>query len=114
MFHLLDRAITEMITDNQPFTMVFDLGFKWLMYIAEPRYTLKSEKYYRTGMLVKIHQKVIKKVKTMLQPENAGNALFFKTDCWSGSTESVISLICHIIDNGWTKGQLMLNTKAVL
>uniref|UniRef100_A0A8C5LYW3 BED-type domain-containing protein n=1 Tax=Leptobrachium leishanense TaxID=445787 RepID=A0A8C5LYW3_9ANUR len=111
---LLDKAITEMMaTDNQPFTMASDSGFKRLMSIAEPRYTLKSEKYYRTEMLVKIHQKVVEKVKTMLQPENAGNALSFTTDCWSGSTESLMSLTCHFIDSGWTKRQLVLNTKAM-
>ncbi|KAM8934218.1 zinc finger BED domain-containing protein 4-like [Pelodytes ibericus] len=111
---LLDRAITEMmVTDNQPFTMVSDSGFKRLMSIVEPRYTLKNEKFYRTEMLLKIHQKVIQKVKTMLQPENAGNSLSFTTDCWSGSTESLMSLTCHFIDNGWTKRQLVLNTKVM-
>ncbi|XP_040271834.1 LOW QUALITY PROTEIN: zinc finger BED domain-containing protein 4-like [Bufo bufo] len=111
---LLDRAITEMmVTDNQPFTMVSDSGFKRLMSIVEPRYTLKNEKFYRTEMLPKIHHKVVQKVKTMLQPEDAGNSLSFTTDCWSGSTESLMSLTCHFIDNGWTKRQLVLNTKVM-
>uniref|UniRef100_A0A8C5QMC0 BED-type domain-containing protein n=1 Tax=Leptobrachium leishanense TaxID=445787 RepID=A0A8C5QMC0_9ANUR len=111
---LLDRAILEMmVTDNQPFTVVSDSGFKRVMSIAEPRYTLKSEKYYRTEMLPRIHDKVMQKVKTMLQPENAGNALSFTTDCWTGPTESLMSLTCHFIDAGWTRRQLVLNTKVM-
>lgn len=43
---LKDKLIIEMIvTDNQPFTMVSDIGFKCLVTAAEPRYALKREKY---------------------------------------------------------------------
>lgn len=59
--------LSEMIvTDNQPFTVVSDAGFKRLMAAAEPRYSLKSEKYYRTEMLKKIHHKVVDKVKALI------------------------------------------------
>ena len=99
---LIDKLITEMIiTDNQPFTVVSDIGFKRLMGAAAPQYSLKSEKYYRTGMLPEVHHKVVKKVKALIQPEIAGHALSFTRDCWSGSTESLMSLTCHFIDNEW-------------
>ncbi|XP_035282910.1 zinc finger BED domain-containing protein 4-like [Anguilla anguilla] len=110
----LDKVITEMIvSDNQPFTVVSDAGFKRLMAVAEPRYTLKSEKYYRTEMMEGIHHKVVEKIKALVQPENAGHSLSFTTDCWSGTTESLMSLTCHFIDNGWTRKQVVLNTKAM-
>ncbi|XP_030640801.1 zinc finger BED domain-containing protein 4-like [Chanos chanos] len=110
----LDRLITEMIiTDSQPFTMVSDAGFKRLLAVAEPRYTLKNEKFYRTEMLEQIHRQVVAKIKTLIQAENAGQCLAFTTDCWSSTTESLMSLTCHFIDNSWKRNQVVLNTKAM-
>ena len=111
---MLDKLITEMIiTDNQPFTVVSDVGFKRFMGAAAPQYSLKSEKYYRTEMLPEVYNKVVEKVKALIQPENAGHALSFTTDCWSGSIESLMSLTCHFIDNEWNRKQVVLNTKAM-
>ncbi|XP_053170463.1 zinc finger BED domain-containing protein 4-like [Scomber japonicus] len=111
---LMDKLIIEMIvTDNQPFTMVSDVGFKHLMAAAEPRYALKSEKYYRTEKLQEVYHKIVDQIKALIQPENAGYFLSFTTDCWSGVTESLMSLTCHFIDAEWTRKQVMLNTKAM-
>jgi len=108
----MDKLITEIIiSDNQPFTMVSDAGFKRLMDVAEPRYAIKSEKYYRTEKLPEIYERVGSKIKTLIQPENAGFSLSFTTDSWSGSTESMMSLTCHFIDNEWNRRQVVLNTK---
>ncbi|XP_051800344.1 zinc finger BED domain-containing protein 4-like [Acanthochromis polyacanthus] len=111
---LMDRLILEMIvTDNQPFTVVSDVGFKRLMAAAEPRYALKSDKYYRTEKLKDVHQKVVDKIKSLIKPENAGHSLSFTTDCWSGNAESLMSLTCHYIDAGWSRKQAVLNTRAM-
>uniref|UniRef100_A0A672YBA6 BED-type domain-containing protein n=1 Tax=Sphaeramia orbicularis TaxID=375764 RepID=A0A672YBA6_9TELE len=111
---LMDKLIIEMIvTDNQPFSVVSDVGFKHLMAAAEPRYALKSERYYQTKKLQEVHHKVVDKIKAMIQPENAGYSLSFTTDCWSGVTESLMSLTCHFIDNEWTRKQVVLNTRAM-
>uniref|UniRef100_A0A3P8RUH3 BED-type domain-containing protein n=1 Tax=Amphiprion percula TaxID=161767 RepID=A0A3P8RUH3_AMPPE len=111
---LMDKLILEMIaTDNQPFSMVSDVGFKRLMAAAEPRYSLKSEKYYRTEKLQEVYHKVVDKIKAMIQPENAGYSLSFTTDCWSGATESLMSLTCHFIDSEWTRKQVVLNTRVM-
>lgn len=46
---ILDWMITVIIyTGNQPFTMFKNKGFQRLMATAEPRYPLKSEKFYHT------------------------------------------------------------------
>lgn len=108
----MDRLIMEMIaTDNEPFAMVERVGFKRVMAKAEPRYVLKSEKYYRTEKFDEVYSAVVAKVKVILAPGNAGNALSFTTDCWSGTTESLMSLTCHFIDKNWTRRQIVLNTK---
>ncbi|GLD69010.1 zinc finger BED domain-containing protein 4-like protein [Lates japonicus] len=111
---LMDKLVIEMIvTDNQPFTVVSDVGFKRLMAAAEPRYALKSDKYYRSEKLQEVHHKVVDKIKALIQPENAGYSLSFTTDCWSGVTDSLMSLICHFIDAEWTRKQVVLNTRAM-
>lgn len=110
----IDVAIMEMIaTDNQPFTVAADVGFKRLMAMLEPRYSLKSEKYYRTVIFQDVHSKVEKKIKELLTLENAGPHLSFTTDCWSGETESLMSLTCHFIDKEWKRQQIVLNVKAM-
>ncbi len=110
----LDRLITEMIaTDNQPFNFVENNGFQRLMATAEPRYALKSEKFYRTEVFPSIHKSIAEKVKALLKPDKAGYNLAFTTDCWSGTTESLMSLTCHFIDDQWIRRQVILNTKAM-
>ncbi|XP_060796685.1 zinc finger BED domain-containing protein 4-like [Neoarius graeffei] len=110
----IDVAIMEMIaTDNQPFTVVADVGFKRLVAMLEPRYSLKSEKYYRTVLFEDVHSKVEKKIKELITLDNAGPHLSFTTDCWSGETESLMSLICHFIDKEWKRQQIVLNVKAM-
>lgn len=88
-----DTLKTEMIaTDNQPFTVVSDVGFQRLLAVAEPRYNLKSEKYYRTEMLDSVHTMIVNKIRALTAPKNAGPHLSFTTDCWSGETQSLMSL----------------------
>lgn len=110
----MDTLIAEMIaTDNQPFTVVSDVGFKRLLAVAEPRYNLKNEKYYRMDVLTGVYTKVTDKIRQLIAPENAGPHLAFTTNCWSGDAESLISLTCHFIDKNWERKQVMLNVKAM-
>ena len=50
-------------------------------------------------MLNQVYQKVEEKV---IAKENTGD-ISFKTDCWSGSTESLMRLTAHFIDNNWER-----------
>lgn len=109
----MDEAIIEMIaTDNQPFTVVSDVGFQRLITLAEPRYRIKDENFFRTEMLDKTHERVVMKVKNLVAPVNAPH-MAFTTDCWSGTTESLMSLTGHFIDNVWTRKQVVLNVKTM-
>lgn len=45
--------------------------------------------------------------------ENAGNSIAFTTDCWSGSTEALMSLTAHFINKNWNRVQIVLNVKAM-
>lgn len=83
------------------------------MALLEPRYSLKTEKYYRTDLFEDVHTKVEDKIKERVTLENAGPYLAFTTDCWSGDTESLMSLTCHFIDSDWERKQIVLNVKAM-
>ncbi len=103
----VDLAIVEMIaTDNKPFTVVSGVGFKRLVALLEPRYSLKTEKYYRTDLFEDVHTKVENKIKELVTLDNAGPYLAFTTDCWSGETESLMSLTCYFIDKDWQGNKL--------
>lgn len=66
----MDKLVLGMIaTDNQPFTVVSDVAFKHLMAAAEPRYALKSEKYCKAEKLPEVHQKIVDKIKALIQHE---------------------------------------------
>lgn len=52
------------------------------------------------------------KVKNLVAPVNAPH-MAFTTDCWSGTTESLMSLTGHFIDNIWTRKQVVLNVKTM-
>ncbi|XP_031673379.1 uncharacterized protein LOC116364351 isoform X2 [Oncorhynchus kisutch] len=109
----MDEAIIEMIaTDNQPFTVVSDVGFQRLITLAEPLYRIKDETFFRTEMLDKTHERVVMKVKNLVAPGNAPH-MAFTTDCWSGTTESLMSLTGHFIDDVWTRKLVVLNVKTM-
>ncbi|XP_064816522.1 uncharacterized protein LOC135533058 [Oncorhynchus masou masou] len=109
----MDEAIIEMIaTDNQPFTLVSDVGFQRLITLAEPLYRIKDETFFGTEMLDKTHERVVMKVKNLVAPGNAPH-MAFTTDCWSGTTESLVSLTGHFIDDVWTRKQVVLNVKTM-
>ena len=109
-----DLAIVQMIaTDNQPFSVVSDVGFKRLVTLLEPRYSLKTEKFYRTDLFDGVHTKVENKIKELVTLENAGPYLSFTTDCWSGDTEFQMSLTCHFINSDWERKLIVLSVKAM-
>ena len=64
-------------------------------------------------MLDQVYKQVQEKIKKLVAKENAGDKKSFTTDCWSGSTESLMSLTAHFIDNNWERQQVVLNTRAM-
>ncbi len=110
----IDPAIIEMIAiDNQPFSVVSDVGFKRLMSLMEPRYRIKNEKFYRTKMLAETYSRVLTKIKSEVTNDKAP-FMAFTTDCWSGATESPMSLNGHFISEDWSRRQVVLNVKPMI
>lgn len=109
----IDKLIVEMIaTDNLPFTVVQNTGFQRLVSKLEPRYKIKSEKFYRTELFPTTYEDVRQKIKQLLSEDHAGDSISFTTDCWSGTTESMMSLTAHFIDKNWKRNDVVLNVKS--
>lgn len=108
----IDKMIMEMIAvDDQPFSIVQHLGFQRLINQIEPRYTIKTEKYFRTQKFEEIYSKVEARVRQLLHEDV--HCISFTTDCWSGLTESLMSLTAHWISNDFKRISVVLNVKPV-
>lgn len=68
--------IVEVIAiDILSYAIVEGEGFKRLLAKGEPRYTLKSEKYFHTQLMDQIHSQVVTQIKQLLSVENAGQSM---------------------------------------
>ena len=90
------KFVMEMIAlDNQPFSLVEDLGFVRLLQLLEPRYSLPSRKYLVEKILPVVHDEV----RLWAKSEIKGVTHFiFTTDAWSasaGGSCSLLSLTAH-------------------
>ena len=91
--------IAEMMAlDNQPLSVVSDLGFTRLLHTIEPRYKIPSRKYFTDNVLPKIKENIDTKVFELLKDVEF---LSLTTDIWSTSlsNESLISMTAHWISN---------------
>ena len=110
----IDKLILEMIaTDNLPFSVVQNIGFQRLISKLEPRYGIKSEKFYRTELFPLMYEDVRNKIKELMSEDFAGSSISFTTDCWSGNTKSMMSLTAHFINKKWKKMEIVLNIKVL-
>ena len=64
----ITRTVGEMIAlDNQPFSIVDDLGFKNLVRVLEPRYNLPTRRYFTEVVIPDMYQQVKERVVTFLK-----------------------------------------------
>ncbi|XP_055082260.1 zinc finger BED domain-containing protein 4-like [Periophthalmus magnuspinnatus] len=111
----IDKLIAEMCaTDEQPFTVVSGRGFKRLIAALEPKYTVKSERFYRSDLLENLYKKVQSCIRTLISPKGTKEPfLSFTADSSPGGAETMMSLTCHFIDDKWERRQLVLHVKAM-
>ena len=107
----IHRKIGEMIAvDNQPFSLVEDIGFIRLLHTLEPRYNLPSRKYFSEtivpSMVASVHDGINIKLR------NAKH-FSFTTDIWSTnvSSDSLLSFTAHWITNDFQRLSAVLNVK---
>lgn len=76
-------ALAEYIAlDDQPLSVVDNLGFRRLLCILEPRYEIPSRNHITDTVLPKLHDFTKKHIRNLLQDVKT---LSFTTDIWSSS-----------------------------
>ena len=81
-------------------------GFQQLVSELEPWHEIISEKFYQTELFPITYKDVQKKIMEFLSKE--GGSISFTIDCWSGTTESIVSLTTHLINTNWEKNDIYL------
>jgi len=68
--------------DNQPFNVVNSRGFRRVVAVLEPHYTLLSDKYFRTTLIPKLFKTMSAKLIDVLA---SARFISFTTDSWRTS-----------------------------
>lgn len=106
----LHYAIGEMIAiDNQPLSIVSDIGFQRMMQKAEPRYQIPSRNYFSDNVIPDIYSKVKNIISSQI---DMAEAISITSDIWtSGSNCSFISFTAHWITKEFERKSAALNVK---
>ena len=108
------RAITykilEMIVlDNQPFSMVEDIGFTRLMNYVRSKYKLPCRSHFTETILPNVYNHIKNSVKEIL---GDALAMSFTTDGWRAlNKDEFISLTAHCVYPDFCQQMLVLHTK---
>lgn len=107
----IDKAIMDLIiVDMLPYTVVEGEAFRRLNFTdpAGPRrYSVKSEKYYRTSLMPATYDRVVEQVKKLLIDIKW---VSFTTDAWTNPTKtcSLLSFTAHFL-HGSVRRKLVLS-----
>ena len=94
----LNKKIIEFIAlDNQPFSVVEDVGFSRLLMHLEPRYVMPSRRYFSDVALPELQSAVSNYVEKLLTD---ATHISFTTDIWTSSVSpvSMLSLTAQWFD----------------
>ena len=108
------RAITykilEMIVmDNQPFSIVNDIGFARLMNHVRPKYNIPSRSHFTESVMPNVYKHIKSTVKDIV---STATALSLTTDGWRAlNKDEFISLTAHCVYPNFDQQVLVLHTK---
>ena len=107
---ITSKVMEFIALDDQPFSVVEDVGFRSLMKFMEPRYTLPSRRHFAEVCLPEIHNIVATHIHELLARDMA--AISFTTDIWSSdvSPVSMLSLTAQWIDKDLNLIKAMLHS----
>jgi len=95
----IDKAIAFMIAlDEQPFSVVDNIGFNYVASVMEPRYEMRSRKFYADTVLPEVYDDLRKK---MLDSMSTAEFISFTTDEWTCeyTTTSYLTVTTHWLDD---------------
>ncbi|XP_053145086.1 zinc finger BED domain-containing protein 4-like [Hemicordylus capensis] len=97
--HHLTRLIGEMIsTDDQPFQVVENNGFRRILQYLAPEYVIPSRTTFSRNVVPSLYRRCRELVSAELRAAPAGTSVHFTTDLWtsvSGMHASFLALIAH-------------------
>ncbi|XP_073331910.1 zinc finger BED domain-containing protein 4-like [Pagrus major] len=108
----ITEALTHFIAlDDQPLSVVDNVGFRRLLSTLEPRYEIPSRPYITDVMVPKLFEDVKKKVRDQV---NKASALSFTTDIWTSSVcpMSLLSLTAQWLDEEFIRHHVTLHAKS--
>ena len=110
----LDHAVAYFIAkDSQPFYTVEKVGFKKIVSIFDPKYSLPSQNYFAEKQIPKLYNELQDSV---VKPAvNVVNYYAVTTDLWTSSTRHpFMSFTMHFIDDHWQLKTFCLDTIPVV
>ena len=86
------------VKDLRPYSVVQNSGFKNLIRVLEPKYTIPSRQHFSETVIPELYAKISQEVKQQLN----GNYVALTTDGWtSRATESYVTITSSHIDENW-------------
>jgi len=109
---VITLAIAQfIIKDLRPFSVVENSGFKNMVQILEPKYTLPSRQHFSDKMVPDIYEDVKNNVKKELHGKNVA----LTTDGWtSRAIQSYITITTSYIDNDWKLRSYVLQVSIII
>ncbi|XP_056391730.1 zinc finger BED domain-containing protein 4-like isoform X2 [Hyla sarda] len=108
---ITEKLIEFIALDDQPFSVVEDIGFRRLLGHIEPRYTLPSRRYLAETCLPKMFDRIAKHIHELMSTDIP--AISFTTDIWSSdvSPTSLLSLTAQWIDTDFNLKNILLHAQ---
>ncbi|CAL9691328.1 unnamed protein product [Knipowitschia caucasica] len=107
-----DLIIQFIVTGDQPFSVVQDIGFQMLMQHLEPRYDIPSRRYFSDTSLPALYEMLATHVHTLLA-KNDANWISFTTDIWTSgvSPVSMLSMTAQWLDGDFNLQKATLHSQ---
>uniref|UniRef100_A0A1X7TG49 HAT C-terminal dimerisation domain-containing protein n=1 Tax=Amphimedon queenslandica TaxID=400682 RepID=A0A1X7TG49_AMPQE len=104
----ITNAIVKMlVTDIRPLHMVENEGFKDLILLLDPRYTMVSRKHIQNNLLPQLFSTTQDKIKSLLSSANTCNVTL---DIWSSrKMQSFLGITCHYLTDAFEMKSLLLS-----
>ncbi|XP_049902249.1 E3 SUMO-protein ligase ZBED1-like [Epinephelus moara] len=97
-----------LVTDMRPLSMVEDEGFRQMIHVLNPGYTLPSRTHF-TKLMERKYEQTFQAVKTDIKATQSKIAL--TTDVWTSvATEAYLGITCHYIGDEWNMKSICLTT----
>ncbi|XP_073488938.1 E3 SUMO-protein ligase ZBED1-like [Aquarana catesbeiana] len=105
---ITDSVVKMLVTDMRPLSMVEDRGFRSMISVLNPGYTLPSRTHF-TKLVERKYQEAFQNVKDAISANESRIAI--TADIWTSiATEAFLGITCHYIAEDWKMISICLTT----